>query len=196
MNALFLSVLNMSITSSIVILVVLLVRLFLKKAPKIYSYVLWVVVLIRLICPFSFESGIGLLPINDTPIPTDIVYSLEPQINTGLTLVDNVVNPILPIPNHMGESINPLQIWVFVGRVIWLMGILFMLIYSMIQFIRLKQKLIGSTPLRDNIHLVDYTNSPFVMGFIKSKIYLPSSLAENEQEFIIAHEQIHSNVSL
>lgn len=191
LDGLFLSVLNMSITASLVILVVLLVRLLLKKAPKTFSYALWIVVLFRLICPFSFESAIGLLPINKTPIPQDIVYSTEPQIDTGINIVDSIVNPILPVPNNMGESISPLQMWVFVGSTIWVFGMLIMLIYSIIQFVRLKRKLVGATPLRGNIYLADHISSPFVMGFMKPHIYLPSSMAETEQGFIIAHEQCH-----
>lgn len=188
---LFVSILNMSITASLVILVVLLVRLFLKKAPKIFSYALWAVVLFRLICPFSFESAIGLLPINKTPIPQDIAYQAQPQIDTGISMIDNTINPILPAPPITAASINPLQIWLSISVYIWVIGILAMLIYSIIQFVRLKQKLIGATPLRDNIYLADHINSPFVMGFIKPNIYLPSSMAEAEQTFIIAHEQYH-----
>lgn len=191
LDTLFLLVLNMSITASFVILMVLLVRLFLKKAPKIFSYALWAVVLFRLISPFSFESVLGLVPINKQPIQENIVYSTESQINTGLNIVDNTINTILPIPNNTSESINPLQRWVFVGSVIWVIGITAMLIYSIIQFLMLKRNLIGSTPLRDNIYLTDYITSPFVIGFIKPKIYLSSSLADTEQEFIIIHEQCH-----
>lgn len=191
LDALFLSVLNMSITASLAILVVLPVRFLLKKAPKIFSYALWVVVLFRFLCPFSFESAVGLLPINATPIKQDIVFSSEPQINTGLNIVDDVVNSILPIPNNTEDSVNPLQIWVFAGSVIWATGILVMLIYSIIQFVRLKRKLIGAAPLRDNIHFADHITSPFVMGFMKPNIYLPSSMAETEQAFIIVHEKYH-----
>lgn len=191
LDGLFLSVLNMSIAASLVILVVLLVRLLLKKAPKIFSYALWAVVLFRLICPFSFESAIGLLPINKTPIPHDIAYQAQPQVDTGINIVDNMVNPMLPIPNNAENSVNPLQIWVFVGSAIWAIGMLAMLLYSIIQFVRLKKKLIGATPLQDNIYLADHITSPFVMGFIKPHIYLPSSMAKTEQAFIIAHEQYH-----
>lgn len=191
LDGLFLSVLNMSMAASLVILVVLLVRLLLKKAPKIFSYALWAVVLFRLICPFSFESAIGLLPINKTPIPHDIAYQAQPQVDTGINIVDNMVNPMLPIPNNAENSVNPLQIWVFVGSAIWAIGMLAMLLYSIIQFVRLKKKLIGATPLQDNIYLADHISSPFVMGFIKPNIYLPSSMAKTEQVFIIAHENYH-----
>lgn len=173
LDGLFLAVLNMSITASLVILGVLLVRLLLKKAPKIFSYVLWAAVLFRLICPFSFESAIGLLPINTAPISQDIMYQAQHKIDTGISMIDNSINPFL--------SVNPLQVWTFIGSHIWLIGIAMMLIYSILQFVRLKGKLIGATPLRDNIYLADHMNSPFVMGFIKPRIYLPSSTNEVEQ---------------
>lgn len=191
LDTLFLSVLNMSVTAGIVILVVILARLFLKRAPKIFSYVLWAVVLFRLICPFSFESVIGLMPVNKTPIPQDIVYSKEPQIHTGLPIVDQVVNPMLPAPKHMGVSVNPLQVWFLVGSIIWAAGILVMLIYSMIQFAVLRRKVTGAALLRKNIYAADHADSPFVMGFIKPKIYLPSSMEAAEKEYIIVHEQCH-----
>lgn len=190
-STLFLSVLNMSITASLVMVIVLVVRFLLKKSPKIFSYALWIVVLYRLICPFTFESAVSLLPINETPIPHDIVYSTEPQINTGLNIVDNAINPMLSMPNHIEESASPLQIWLSIASVIWVIGIVIMLVYSIYQLIKLKQKLIGAIPSRDNIYLADHIDSPFVMGVVRPKIYLPSSLSTTEQEFIIAHELHH-----
>ena len=190
-STLFLSVLNMSITASLVMVIVLVVRFLLKKSPKIFSYALWIVVLYRLISPFTFESAVSLLPINETPIPHDIVYSTEPQINTGLNIVDNTINPMLSMPNHIEESASPLPIWLSIASVIWVIGIVIMLIYSIYQLIKLKQKLIGAIPSRDNIYLADHIDSPFVMGVVKPKIYLPSSLSATEQEFIIAHELHH-----
>lgn len=143
------------------------------------------------ICSLSIESAIDIMPINTAPIPYDIAYSKEPQINTGLNIVDHAVNARLPAPNLKGESINPLQRWILLGGVIWVIGIMAMLIYSMIQYMRLKRRLIGSTPLRDNIYLADHISAPFVMGFIKPVIYLPSSMTESEPEFILLHEQCH-----
>lgn len=191
LDTLFLSVLNMSITAGIVILVVLPVRLLLRRAPKIFSYALWAVVLFRLLCPFSFESVIGLLPGDKKPIPQDIVFSTEPQLNTGLPIADQAVNPMLPIKSNAGESVNPLQIWVFAGSVIWAAGIIVMLLYTMVQLVLLRRKVIGAALLRDNIYIADYADSPFAMGFITPKIYLPSSMEPAEKKYILAHEQCH-----
>lgn len=187
----FINVLNMSLTASYVILFVLVARLLLKKAPKIFSYALWGVVLIRLLCTFSFESVVSLIPVNRTPIPHDIIYSQVPQISTGVTVVDNMINPALPAPIDVGASINPIQVWIFIGVIIWILGIIAMAVYSMISFIKLKGSLITSTPLKDNIYLADHITTPFVLGVIKPNIYIPSSLLENEQNYIIRHEQCH-----
>ncbi|MCG9968686.1 M56 family metallopeptidase [Pelotomaculum terephthalicicum JT] len=192
MNAVFLQVLNMSLTASYVILFVLAARLLLKKAPKIFSYALWGVVLFRLTCPFSFESLFSLFAINPNPIPSDIIYAEVPQINTGIALVDHAANPILSTQTAMqGASVNPMQIWAFTGSMIWLAGIAVLLIYSLVSLLRLRSKLVGAVKGRDNIYLADYITSPFVMGVIRPKIYLPSTLSEREQDYIILHEQTH-----
>ncbi|MEG1541913.1 MAG: M56 family metallopeptidase, partial [Oscillospiraceae bacterium] len=190
LDKMFISVLNMGLIGSFAIIFVLIARLLLKKAPKIFSYALWGIVLFRLLCPFSFESAISLMPTGNTPIPQDIIYSTSPRIDTGVGIIDNSINPILPAPN-MGDSVNPLQIWLSIGTFIWMLGMSGMLIYSLVAFIKLKRSLIGAVPLKENIYLADHISSPFVMGLFKPKIYLPSSLSATEKEFITAHELCH-----
>lgn len=191
LDTLFLGICNMSITASYVILAVIALRVFLKKAPKIFSFALWAVVLFRLLCPFTFETAMGLLPTKTDPIPQNIIYQTVPEINTGISSIDHVVNPILPPVTHPEASINPIQIWIFIGEMIWVFGILCMLIFGVVQFVKLKKKLVGAIPLGDGIYLADYIDSPFVLGLVKPKIYLPSNLSENEQDFVIRHEQTH-----
>lgn len=113
----------MSLTSSFVIIFILLARLTLKKASKIFSYALWSAALFRLICPFSFESVWSLLPVNSEPIGKYIAYAPAPQIETGLAVVDNAINPVLPAAT-LYASVNPLQIWIRVGEFIWIAGIM------------------------------------------------------------------------
>lgn len=190
LEKLFISVLNMSLISSYVIIFVLLARILLKKTPKIFSYALWGIVLFRLLCPFSFESAISLMPMESAPISQDIIYSPAPQINTGIAAFDSVVNSMLPAPN-IGDSANPIQILLFIGAVIWALGMVIMVIYSVVSFVKLKQSLIGAAPFKANIYLADHISSPFVMGLFKPKIYLPSSLTDTEKDFIIDHETCH-----
>lgn len=192
LDTIFLSVLNMSITALLVILGVLVTRLFLKKSPKIFSYALWAVVLFRLICPFSFESAIGFLPVREAPSLQTITANAPPEDTNGYHMANETVNSILSNPNKAGvESRPPLQRFIGILCAIWVMGILAMLFYSAVQLSRLKNKLIGAVPLKDNIYLADHISSPFVMGVLKPSIYLPSKTAESQMEFILRHEQHH-----
>ena len=191
MDKIMLSILNMSITASFVILAVCGARLLLKKAPKSISYVLWAVVAFRLLVPFSFESILSLLPINPEPIPQDIVYQAQPRIDSGISIIDNTVSGYLPAATPAESSINPLQAWIAIGTAIWLLGIAVMLIYSFITIYLLKRRLRGSVLLKDNIYEADNIKTPFVLGFIRPKIYIPSELSEDEKGYIILHEQTH-----
>ncbi|CDX00757.1 Peptidase M56 BlaR1 [Desulfitobacterium hafniense] len=187
---LFLKVLNMSITGSAVILCVVLMRFLLRRAPKVFSYALWSVVLFRLVCPFSFESALSLLPVNPEPIPHRIVYAAVPQIQTGITAVDRVVSSSLPGATPYA-SVNPLQIWVFLGSLLWIMGIAVLLLYSVFSLLSLKKRLKDALHDKENIYLCDSLDTPFVMGVLGPRIYLPASLSGAEKEYILLHEQTH-----
>ncbi|MFA5536249.1 MAG: M56 family metallopeptidase, partial [Bacillota bacterium] len=186
----FLQILNLSFTASFVIIFVLLARLFLKKSPKILSYALWGVVLFRLICPLSFESMFSLLPVKPNPIPLDIVYEAFPTIDTGIPAINQTVNQSLPAATATA-SINPLQIWTFIGSTVWLMGIAVLLIYSIVSLAKLRRRLKNAVHDKDNIYLAKQLDTPFVMGIIRPKIYLPTSLKEEEKRYILLHEQMH-----
>ncbi len=186
----FLQILNMSYTASYVIIFVMIARLLLKKAPKLFSYVLWSVVLFRLVCPFSFASIWSLIPEDSTSLPIDTNYSKIAQINTGVTAIDYTNNPALPVQASVA-GVNPIQGWITIGEIIWLIGITVLLLYSVVSLLRLRWKLVGAVKLRGNIYLADHINSPFVMGVMRPKIYLPSTLSEQEQRYTILHEQTH-----
>ena len=186
----FLQILNMSFTASFVIILVLLARLFLKKSPKVLSYALWGVVLFRLICPFSFESMFSLLPVKSNPIPLDIVYKAAPTIDTGIPAINHTINQSLPAATP-AASINPLQIWTFIGSAVWLMGMAILVIYSILSLMKLQKRLKNAIHEKDNIYLAEHLDTPFVMGIIRPKIYLPASLTEVEKRYILLHEQMH-----
>ena len=197
-------ILNMSITASVIILFVLLARLALKKAPKVFSYALWTVVLFRLLCPVSITTDFSLLGLFETPamentqhttaveyIPYDVVHT--PNLEVQLPLppaINDAVNSTLP-QEHAALGADPLEGEFAIGSMIWLLGIAVMAIYSAVSYIRLRHKLVGSVLLRANIYLAGGIGSPFVMGFFRPKIYLPSALSEQEQSYIILHEQHH-----
>lgn len=190
MDKLFLQIINMSITSGYVILFVLVIRFFLKKAPKIFSYGLWAIVFLRLIFPFSFESIYSLVKINTKTIPHDIVYTQTPQIQSGITAIDGAVNRALPAP-IVGASVNPMQIWISIGSAIWLAVLAALLIYSIYTTVRLSKKLKLAVHVDKNIYRIDTIKTAFVFGLIKPKIYLPNNLSEIEAAYILKHEQTH-----
>lgn len=173
----FLQVLNMSATASFVIAFVLLARFLLKKAPKIFSYALWSIVLFRLTCPISFDNAFSLLPSN-TPSPVRAVRPAAPQIVEYLPQLDAVVDPKCDAA-------------VTAGEIVWLVGIAVLLGYGVYSFLKLRQKLIGAGKLYDNVYLSDHIATPFVLGVVRPKIYLPSDLPEQEYDHVILHEQIH-----
>lgn len=187
---LFPKILNMSLTAGFVIVLVLLARLLLRKAPKVFSYALWAVVLFRLLCPLTFESPVSIVP-DTTPITSEQIEAVIPSIpfqtpaNIASNRIAETENPDNPV--HVSSEAGGGVIITFV----WLFGIVAMLIYSIFSLLRLKRKLIGAVPLRENIYLADYIVAPFVIGVIRPKIYLPSTLSEREQEYIILHEQTH-----
>ncbi|SHK80085.1 M56 family metallopeptidase [Desulforamulus aeronauticus] len=196
LSALFLKVLNMSITSSYVILFVMIARLFLKKAPKIFSYTLWAVVLFRLLCPFSFSSAFSFLKAV-TPssgkmdyISSDVGMMVQPQIETGIDKVNSIVNSSLPAATPYASA-NPMQIIMFILSVIWVLGVLILVIYSVSSYFLLKQKVSTAMLLQDNIFECENIATPFVLGIINPKIYLPIGLSQTEKSFILRHEQTH-----
>lgn len=190
MAGLFISVLNMSLTGSAVIIVICLIRVLLRKFPKNISYVLWIVAGYRLIVPFTIQSIFSLLPFQATIIPADIGLQAVPSIESGFTVIDHAVNANLPAAMPYA-SINPMQVWIAAGSIIWLLGMASMFIYSFTSIILLKRKLCSAIWLEDNIYLVPDLKTPFVMGFLKPKIYLPDYLPDEKRQYIVLHEQMH-----
>ncbi len=191
MDNLFVQVLNMSITASYVIVFVIIARMLLKKVPKIFSYVLWFAVLFRLISPFSVESIFSLIPARTQTLTNDIMYSQTPQINSGITVVDQAVNNSM-IPAPVAEaSVNPMQIWFTLGETIWIFGFAVLFLYSIFTAIKLYIRLKFAKPIFDNVYEMNGISTPFIFGVLKPKIYLPIGLSENEKSYIIKHEKTH-----
>lgn len=189
-DAFLLEFLNMSLTGSIVIIFVLLVRLFLKRVPKIYSYLLWIVVLFRLVCPVSFESPVSLLPSNPHPISEQILYERFPHIDTGIDALDGPISSLLPEAAPY-QSVNPVQILLTFFQFIWLAGIAGMLIYGIVSLIRLRTRLRDAAPEEDGVWITGSIPTAFVIGIIRPRIYLPAGLTPEEKQFILLHEKTH-----
>mgnify|MGYP005897823657 FL=1 len=192
MSELFLKIVNMSISASWVVIAVLTLRFCLKKAPKWVNVLLWGIVAARMVFPFSIESVLSLIPSAETISPT-IMMEQSPSVQTGVPALNHVINPVIsgsftPAP---GASANPLQIWIPVLAGIWLFGIAALFLYSAVSYWRLRRKVCEAVILRGNIYQSEKVCSPFVLGIIRPKIYLPYHMDSREMGHVIAHEQTH-----
>ncbi len=192
MSAFFINIVNMSISASWIVLAVLLLRLLLKKAPKWITVLLWGVVAVRLICPFTIESVMSLIPSAETISPQVLIE--HPEINTGFPILNHTINPIIQettVTVAPEKSINALQLFVRIFSKVWAAGIAGMILYTLISYVKVKRKIGTAVLLRDNIFQSESVVSPFVLGIIKPKIYLPFRMDEQDMSHVIAHEQAH-----
>lgn len=189
--AMFLKVLNMSIAASWVVLAVLVVRLLLKKAPKWISVALWGLVAIRLVCPFSFESALSLIPSTET-VPEEIFYmeSEELHRNAYLDVAENST-VYESVTVELDTSIDSVTLREMFAAFVWMGGMGVMAMYALISYLGLKKKVSASIYLTENIFLCDYIDTPFILGMIKPKIYLPSSMDPDSAAHVLAHERAH-----
>lgn len=192
MDAIFLKLLNMSITASWLILAVIVLRLVLKKAPKWTHCALWGLVGLRLLFPFSIESALSLIPSADT-VNADILFAQEPAIDIGIPAINSTVNPVISgsFAPTVGASVNPLQIWTTVAAYVWFAGIAAMLIYTVITYIRLRRKVDTAVLLLDNIWQSENVKSPFILGLLRPRIYLPFNMTDEDMTNVLAHENTH-----
>ncbi|MBQ8796445.1 MAG: M56 family metallopeptidase [Clostridia bacterium] len=189
MTDFFFELLNMSLVSCWLIIALLVVRPLLKKVPRAFVCALWGLVGLRLLCPFSFESVLSLIPssnpVSQEVILTQLSYVSAEQVTDKTTIISNT------LASPAGASINPLQAISLVAAFIWAVGFAVMLIISLVSYFRLKKSVSASLTTDGVVFINDYIASPFVLGFIKPKIYIPSSLTEYEKSFVIAHENAH-----
>ena len=197
MGNLFSAVLNMSMTGSIVILLVMLARHILKPAPKIFPYALWAVVLFRLLCPVALTGPVSVLNVlkpegQAATEATSVIYFIpvERNVNSDTPFVSTENPSATPVPQPVPAGHTKPNIMQAVSYV-WIAGTGLMLLYSVIQYFRLRQKLVGAIPYNGNVYCADYIDTPFVMGIFSPKIYLPFDIPVNERKYIIAHEQHH-----
>lgn len=206
MTAVFLKLLNMSIAAGWLVLVIMVLRLILKKAPKAIYCILWGLVGIRLVCPFTIESIFSLLPSGET-VPEEIVYAVEPTIQSGVTILNSYVNPIISegLAPTGKTGATPMQTVLFTASVIWLTGMVIMGCYGMISYLRLHKRTrehirfdINSdengdfcTKYEKDIRLCDQISTPFILGMFRPCIFLPSDISREDALYVIAHERAH-----
>lgn len=207
MEAIFLKVLNMSMTASYVIVAVLLLRLLLRKMPKKISYLLWSVVAFRLCCPVSWQSVFSLFSL--APRTAAIVQATA----GGAAQLDHIPNTVTAaapqagadtavtvnpgefvsgsLPAASAASPDPLQLLITIGTVVWCVGMAALLIYSIVCYVKMCRQLRTAVLLRDNIYQSDHIRSPFLLGFVHPRIYIPFGLKEDTLTYVLEHERYH-----
>ena len=193
MAAVFLKLLNLSISASWLVLAVLVLRLISKRSPKWVNVLLWGIVALRLVLPFSIESALSLIPSAETVSPAAVQFDPAPTITSGVSVIDNAVNPSLS--EHFAAvptaSVNPLYVWTEIAGWVWLIGLGAMLLYALVSYLRLRRRVSVSLCVRENIYLCDAISSPFILGVVKPRIYLPSGLDEVQRQNVLSHERAH-----
>ena len=192
MDDVFLKLVNLSISASWLILAVLVLRVVLKKAPKWVMPLLWSVVALRLVCLFSIESALSLIPSAET-IPSEIVTETREPVLYEQATLDIVTNPTLPSAAEVpvGVSRQQAQVDFNIYSVLWLAGMAALLVHALVSAGKLKRKLATAILLRDNIYESEFVDSPFVFGVVKPNIYLPMHMDEGTAAYVIAHERAH-----
>ncbi|MDE6722646.1 MAG: M56 family metallopeptidase, partial [Eubacterium sp.] len=200
MDAVFLDLVNISITASCIAIAVILFRFLLKKAPKAYTCILWLLVACRLIIPISdgsllaFTSKFSLIPSTEV-LPNTLIDNSAPQfnINVGIEQIDKQVNDFLgdryaegvTVPANMGSNLMTIL------GILWLIVCIAIILYAIGSYIYFRRKAKVSVCIKENIFICDYISSPFILGIFKPKILLPSALGEEERSYVIAHEKAH-----
>lgn len=192
MDKVFLQIFNTAITAGWLVLAVLVARLLLKKAPAWIKCALWAIVALRLVWPFEIESILSLLPSSQT-IPEAELYAAVPQLHTGVDFVNSTINPVFSevFATEPANSVNPLQAAVILGGWVWVTGMIVMASYSLMSYWRLRRKVCPAVRQEGNVYLCDGISSPFILGIIKPKIYLPSELSPEKWDSVLAHERTH-----
>ena len=196
-------ILNMTLTGSIVIALVLLARLALRRAPRVCSYALWLVVLFRLLCPVTISAPVSLMGLLDTPVtgvtahtsaaayvPRDVVHDPAPTVELPVPGVGEAVTDALPQGEEQTAA-DPLGAPMAIATLVWMAGTAAMALYGVMSLVRLRRRLVGAVPLEKGVYLADHIDTPFVLGLFRPKIYLPSALPEGERGYILLHERHH-----
>lgn len=187
----FVPLVNTSISASWLILAIIVIRLVFKKMPKAVNCVLWGLVAIRLICPFSIESPLSMIPSAEI-IPEEVLYMEGAQLHEPVEF-NGIEAPTIQetVGEVTGTTVSQVQNFDVVGTLIWGAGMAAMLLYALISYLRLRHRVVVSINERDNIWLCDQIDSPFILGMFRPRIYMPSGMAEKQAAYVIAHEQAH-----
>ena len=192
MEAIFLKLLNMSITASWLVFAVFLLRILFRKAPKFVSMLLWALVGIRLVCPFSLKSILSVIP-NPEPVPSEILTAEHPVIQSGISAVNETMNPVLSetFAPSAETGASPLGSLAFIASVLWLCGIVVLLLYTAVSYRRIHKSVREAALYQGNVWLCDRIDMPFIFGVIRPRVFLPSDIEKADLPYVLAHEQAH-----
>lgn len=200
MTELFLAVFNMSIAASYVALVILILRILLKRAPKGFSYILWLAVAVRLAIPMSPTSDFSLLKLLKPESKSDAEFiSFAPEVSSlmkapvldnGIRKISTVLGSTLPGASS-SNLVNPLQTILSISSIVWLAGIAVLLVYSIATYLRMHRRIRTATLIKDSIYETDQVDTPFVYGFIRPRIIVPTGLNTQQMSYVVMHEQVH-----
>lgn len=194
MDSLFITILNNAIVASWLIAAIILLRLVFKKVPKWVHCMLWILVAVKLLLPINIETPFGFLP-KTKPIPEKITVAEVPTVDTGISGIDESIN--FTLAKNMSRdnieyvTVTPMGVYMYIASLIWLTGIIIMLAYFIISFLVIRHKVSASIRTASNTYECDEIVSPFILGLISPKIYLPSGLDARVKECVIAHEKVH-----
>lgn len=197
MTDIFIKVVEMSLTASVVIAVIMLLRLALKKAPKVFSYILWAAALFRLLCPISFELPAAPIPKVEIPYTETVTHSSYPE-NTVAPVPNEteIIEQVTATPDTAVENVQPSPTQKRVDLItvlsyVWVVFAAAMLLRGAGSWIRLSHKLKTAQKMSGNVYASAAISDPFIMGVVRPKIYLPTGLASAENELILKHECAH-----
>ncbi len=188
MERIFMEILNNALTASWIILAVMLYRVVFKRTPKWIICLLWGLAALKLVLPLNIESVLSLIP-SARPIQ----YSASPQIDTGVQTIDSAVNLIISsnLAANTADSVNPIQVWTGILSIVWVLGVAAMILYAIVSFFILNRKVSASIKQNKNIYECDEINTPFILGIIRPRIYLPSGMDSCVMDCVIEHEKTH-----
>lgn len=199
MERFFLELLNRAICAGWLVPMILLLRVILKKMPKWMRCLLWGMVAVRLLVPIQIESTVSLIPSAQTVSP-DVMYAEKPELHMGIGMLNSAVNPAISdyFAPQPGDSVNPMQVLTTVASRVWLAGAAILILYAAASYIRLRMHVRTAVPVRQeaerksvSVLESERVDSPFVLGLVRPRVYLPTKVEEADRNYIISHELAH-----
>ncbi|MBR2743165.1 MAG: M56 family metallopeptidase [Clostridia bacterium] len=193
MEAVFTTILNMSASSCAVIIAVIIARFVLGafRAPKKWSYALWIAAAFRLLCPVSFKAAFSIFRISPKPAASPVTAHTTALEYAAVPAAQVPPSPAVDALSAAPAAADPVNTWMTAGALVWLIGMAALVIYAVISYMRLLRRVSGAVRLYDNVYAADIVSSPFIMGFFRPRIYVPFGLLGDTEKYVLEHERYH-----